>query len=107
MFAWAVPKLFLNSAGTEVIFLIIGYTYSSKLLSFHNHDAQAVRGDVRHLDQAAVAGGKIVSRVAAGTVFLPVLSSSASTESIPWMAAPTATASSGLTWSSSGTSLIS
>ena len=73
MFALAVPKEFFISAGTGVIFWIIGKTYSSTLRIVPEHHAERVRGDVRDLDQRAVVAGKLLAHFAAAALASPAL----------------------------------
>ena len=105
MFAFAVPNEFFISAGTGVIFRIIGNTYSSILLSSHSTTPSVwVVMFVTRISEPPSAENW--SRTSCESTRSPEVSSSPSSESTACTAAPIATASSGLTSSAMGTLAI-
>ena len=102
MFALAVPNELRAVAGIAVILRIMGKTYSSRCASSQS-TTPSVCEVMLVTWMSPPSREENCCRVFSETVFSPVVSSSFSNDKIPWIAAPTATASSGFTSSTSGT----
>ena len=79
MFALAVPKEFFATAGIGAHFADHREDILLELRVIPQHHAEGVRGDVRHLNQAAFARGKLLPRIIGSTFSPEVVSSSSMT----------------------------